>query len=136
MTYKEVEDQLHAKYPDGLKLDGYNHDPKCPMIHFIGALLNRWFKKLHTFHGDEVHCMKGAYRSLGDFYLVTKYYYPNATLKTVRALLLSHKPVGILCPDIRKVVHTSKRGCRYGWRSLNYEKNEWGWTPNSIILEC
>lgn len=75
---------------------------------FIREFILKYNSNYDTFAGEYIQCAKNRRRSLGDIYLITKYYYPNCTIEDVIKelihLLNTKKIAGSYCSTIHKYV--------------------------------
>lgn len=111
MTYEEIQEGLLTKHPQGLRLEGYVHQPR-DITDFLDSLLVMGGSGLnslwHTYDPvtNLMYCHKGKNRSQGDIFLITRYYYPTITFKAVKHLILSSdkRKWGTFCGHIDKQV--------------------------------
>jgi hypothetical protein len=87
MTFEEIENLLSTKPP--LRLKGLLKKRTEPLPEFFEEFFTRWNDTKPTIYVNNHHVQTdiGKRRSLGDIYLICKYYYPNCRLKDVVKLL-------------------------------------------------
>jgi len=140
MTIPQIEQQIMAEYPNLLKFDGYNHDHNISLQDFIKnfIILNREY---HTITNNPVsnhyQCMFRKNRSLGDIFLITKYYFPNITLIEVRTALLNTFKT-MYCSGIEKIVYINDIDTYSQYLTSHpeykaWEYDEWG-MPNKAEI--
>jgi len=92
MTLDKIEERILNDY-DPIRLQGFykKEAKKMPVYDFIIAFLQELTTKHGTIHvkTKDVLCVAKKRRSLGDIYMIVKYYYPKATLTEVVCSLFS-----------------------------------------------
>lgn len=135
-VWQQVQEELLSNYPEGLILSGWSHNHD-PLDIFVKNLFLRYFKDHCTVNPKDltVQCIKGKRRSIGDIFLVCRYYYPTCTLKEIYNLLsitYVKKIFSIKCNEIGKKTYAG-----FYFREIvysnPYSKNEYGWTLDSLI---
>jgi len=104
------------------KYDKYYHlgddfvDEGRALSNFIYNFILDFNYKYYTYDlNNYTICAPGKRRSLGDIYLICKYYYPDCTIEEVLKILIKHLKnnttdiKGSYCYDIQKYVFTSSR---------------------------
>lgn len=110
---KNIEEEFKGKklFLNGYTFNGKNY--KYTLESFILDFLKRLNLSYHTYIIDEnlndkLHCTSYRRRSLGDIYLICKYYFPNCTIEQVLKILIklttSHKIGSGYCVTIKKYV--------------------------------
>jgi len=134
--YREIEKELLAN--TGLlkigkriseEIPPFKKESDQPLDKFLAKLLKEYFRNYTTVYAkDETHqCDGRKNRSLGDIFLVCKYYYPDTSLKTLKQLIFSTKfypesgysadPIcSIFCPNIKKRVFQFQ-STKAGWNT-------------------
>ena len=139
-SYHDVEQELLAQTPNGLKFDGFNFNHTMTLGEFLKEIF-QLSKKYNTvtnnnFVNSTVCVTFCSNRSLGDIFLLAKYYFPNTTLKEVRETLLSTpKLVGWYCLTINDFVYNVVKLAKYDQYELNTEYDRFGWTPRTTPPE-
>lgn len=107
LTYKQAERKIRKEVTSPILIAGYVHNPKIPVKEFIENHLFNLVKDHTTIYEDgQYQTGTGRSRSLGDLWLITKYYYPSISLKRFRNILYSLTGlVGHYCSTVNKRVY-------------------------------
>jgi hypothetical protein len=87
MTFEEIEAELNTKPP--LRLKGLLKKRTEPIENFFEEFFIRWNETKPTIYVNNHHIQTdiSKRRSLGDIYLICRYYYPKVRLRDVVKLL-------------------------------------------------
>lgn len=142
MNIQQIEQQIMAEYPNLLKFDGYNHSHTLTLQEFIDRFrdINREFS---TYTNNPVvnslQCPSRKNRSLGDIFLITKYYFPNVSLMDVRKALFNSRILrSMYCCGINKIVYVDNIESYSSYLQqnpgyMNWQYDEWG-IPNKAEI--
>ena len=101
MTLPKLQEQIEKDYPRTIRLQGVKKKRKEDLQEFLVKFFTKWNaegpeadhdKRKDTIFTDnkEIQTIAGKRRSLGDIYMICKYYYPNMTLEDLlRELYIS-----------------------------------------------
>lgn len=127
-TLKEIENNLLHECPNFYKLDGYLHDHKKPLEvfleEFVLHLRNKYVTVSNNAKINFVVCGVGKNRTIGEIFLIARYYYPDCSYKEVRFSLTKNKKIQIIkCGDVDDFVCTTGFGYLYeGYKSSKKDK--------------
>ena len=121
---KKLIKNFYQKYNTPLIIKSYNHDPKTKLIDFISKmiiLLNSYdtlYKKNKNYY-----CGICYYRTIKDFYLISKSYYPNLTLVTFLYHLLNNPNYnltrGLYCSTPKDITFNIKKSKNTDLEKIN-----------------
>ena len=109
LSYKEIEDSLLHEVPNGYKLEGYLHDHNMSLKDFVKEFILNFNFKYPTVTNNpvvnHVICREGKSRTMSDIFLISKYYYPDASFKEIRQTLIDEKSIELLkCYVVEDIV--------------------------------
>lgn len=87
--FEELEQQILNKYPEAIRLQGVLKNRKESIKEFLIKFITKWNNEKNTIfvNSKEVQTDTGRRRSLGDIFMILRYYYPTITLREVIQLL-------------------------------------------------
>lgn len=88
-TFREIETAISISHPRPIRLERTLKRRRETLQEFLIKFFEEWNDDKNTVYVDtnEVQTMIGKRRSLGDIYMICKYYYPNCTVSEVIKLL-------------------------------------------------
>jgi hypothetical protein len=94
MTIKNIEAIILAQNPRQIRVRGLLKKRKESLEEFLVKFFSNWNINRDTIYVDDetVQTEANKRRSLGDIYMICKYYYPNCTIKELLRLLYVHLP--------------------------------------------
>lgn len=90
MSLKKLQKTIENNYPRAIRLEKTKKERKESLRDFLVKFFTEWNDNKNTVYVDtrEVQTDTGRRRSLGDIYMICKYYYPKITLEEVLRELL------------------------------------------------
>lgn len=111
VDYEALTNQILGDYPDKIRLERLLKKRKETVEEFIYKFFTEWNDDRNTiFVNREVQTLAEKRRSLGDIFMIVRYYYPSATLEEVVKILHETMPKRLTgfrtsyCNDIKKRV--------------------------------
>src|SRR5689334_17236620 len=85
MALKQLQTIIEKSYPEAIRLLGVKRKRKETLQEFLIKFLTKWNEEKETIFvsSREIQTHPHCRRSLGDIYMICKYYYPNVTLEDV-----------------------------------------------------
>lgn len=85
MFFEELEQIILAQYPQKIRLQGLLKKRKETPKEFLWKFLTKWNKEKNTIFvvNHVVDTDTGRRRSIGDIFMILRYYYPEVTLREV-----------------------------------------------------
>lgn len=82
---QELHQQIEASYPRPIRLEKTKKKREESLHEFLVKFFTDWNFEKETVYVDDHECQTdtGRRRSLGDIFMICKYYYPNVTLEEV-----------------------------------------------------
>lgn len=88
-SFSDIEAAIRISHPRAIRLEKTLKKRKESIEDFLIKFFKEWNNEKRTIYCDdeETQTEVGKRRSLGDIYMICKYYYPNCTLKEIIKLL-------------------------------------------------
>lgn len=96
-SFNEVEATINRNNPRAIRIQGLLRRRRESLQEFLVRFFQEWNLEKNTIYVDDsaVQTAPNKRRSLGDIYMICKYYYPNCTLNEVLNLLYNVIPTVI-----------------------------------------